>query len=224
MAASTQLCYPNGCKPKLFAMRKIIPMLLSILSLLLLTEAAVTAAPNPSPRKTGTPTAADIAAAKAKVRRTQSNAQLNVAQSNYDQGKYKESIALYDRYIQSNPQDATAYGGRGNARFANGDKQGALTDFDRALQLDPKLWQILRNRAIAKVNLGDKKGAIADMRQAVQLQPQEPELNYLLGLGLYEQGDLPGAKQSLQKALGLYQRQGNKSKVQKITSILSKIS
>jgi tetratricopeptide (TPR) repeat protein len=206
-------------------MRKI--LLTPLWAITLLVSAAATqvvAAPAKPSRKIGTPTAAEVEAARANVRRPQSSAQLNVAQSNYDQGKYKEAIALYDRYIQSHPQDGMAYGGRGNAKFASGDKSGALADFDQALKLDPKLWQILRNRAIAKVNLGDKKGAIDDLRQAVQIQPQESELNYLLGLGLYEQGDRQGAKQSLKKALSLYQRQGNKSKVQKITSILSKIS
>jgi tetratricopeptide (TPR) repeat protein len=197
--------------------------LLSTLCLLVPTL-AVTAAPRPKPaKKNSAPSAAEIQAARANLRRAQSNTTLNAAQSNYDQGKYREAIAIYDRYIQGHRQDATAYAGRGNARFAIGDKQGALGDFDRALQLDPKLVPVLRNRAIAKVNLGDKPGAIADLRRAIQLQPQDAELHYLLGLGLYEQGDRPAAKQSLQKALGLYQAQGNTTKVQKITAILRKI-
>ncbi len=200
---------------------------LALLSTLcwLFSTLPVAAAPKPKPvsKQNSRPSAAEIQAARANVRRAQSNTTLNAAQSNYDQGKYREAIAIYDQYIQGHKQDATAYAGRGNARFALGDKQGALGDFDRALQLDPKLVPVLRNRAITKVNLGDKPGAIADLRRAVQLQPQDAELHYLLGLGLYEQGDRLAAKQSLQKALGLYQAQGNTTKVQKITAILRKI-
>jgi hypothetical protein len=181
-----------------------------------------TYSPPPS-RSGGTPSVAEVEAFRANAQRIQGGAMLTGAQASYDKGRYQEAITMYDRYIKAHPQDASAYGSRGNAKFAMGNKRGALGDFDQALQLNPKLVQALRNRAIVKASLGDNKGAVADIRKAVQLQPQEAEFHYLLGIGLYEQGDRQGSIQSLQRSIGLYKSRGDSTNAQKVTTILNKI-
>ncbi|MFM2433260.1 MAG: repeat-containing protein YrrB, partial [Cyanobacteriota bacterium] len=68
---------------------------------------------------------------------------------------------------------ATAYNGRGNARFALGDNNGAIADYDQAIKLKPDNAEAYYNRGIARSALGDKKGAVNDYQQAADLYKQQ---------------------------------------------------
>ena len=50
----------------------------------------------------------------------------------------------------SSSQDATVYYGRGLAKSAKGDQDGAIADFSKAIELNPKLAVAYFNRGLAK--------------------------------------------------------------------------
>lgn len=52
-------------------------------------------------------------------------------------GRLPEAIATYDRALEANPFSIAAFKGRGAARLALGDKEGAESDMRQLLELDP---------------------------------------------------------------------------------------
>ena len=65
--------------------------------------------------------------------------------------------------------------GRGAARFALGDYQGAIADYTQTIKLDPESAALAySNRALARERVGDSKGASEDRQQAAKL-PKQPE-------------------------------------------------
>ncbi|MFT7587359.1 MAG: tetratricopeptide (TPR) repeat protein, partial [Cellvibrionaceae bacterium] len=59
---------------------------------------------------------------------------------------YERAIADYDRAIELNPEDATAYNNRGNSYSNQGDEERAIADYDRAIELNPEEATAYNNR------------------------------------------------------------------------------
>ncbi|MEC4895018.1 MAG: tetratricopeptide repeat protein, partial [Oscillatoria sp. PMC 1050.18] len=71
--------------------------------------------------------------------------------------------------LQINPKDADAYYNRGNAKFDQGNLDGAIADYNQALQINPKDADAYYNRGVAKRNQGDIKGAREDYQKAEKI-------------------------------------------------------
>jgi S1-C subfamily serine protease/tetratricopeptide (TPR) repeat protein len=122
--------------------------------------------------------------------------------------QYKAAIAIYDQIIKMQP-GAIAYSNRGNAKYALGDKQGAISDFNQAISLNPKYAKTYSNRGNAKYALGDKQGAISDFNQAISLNPKDEKAYFNRGNAKYALGDKQGAINDFTKASELFRQQGN---------------
>lgn len=67
------------------------------------------------------------------------------------------------------------YLGRGDARLALKDYQGAIADYNQVLRLDPETAATTYSkRAVARSRIGDSKGADEDRQKAASL-PKKPE-------------------------------------------------
>jgi tetratricopeptide (TPR) repeat protein len=87
-------------------------------------------------------------------------------------GDWERAIADYTQAIghyRHNSDRALAYLGRGNARRAASDPQGALADYDRAIELQPGHAGAYLSRAIAHRDCGNKQQAISDLRMVREL-------------------------------------------------------
>ncbi|MHC5721241.1 MAG: tetratricopeptide repeat protein, partial [Nostoc sp.] len=82
------------------------------------------------------------------------------------------AIADFNRAIEINPNFATAYCHRGNARYFLGDYEGAIADHNQALQLDPNLAQSYHSRGNAYFALENYDKAIADYIQTIKISTQ----------------------------------------------------
>ena len=60
----------------------------------------------------------------------------------------------------------------GNAKYLQGDYDGAIADYSRAIELDPDDAAAYYNRGNAKSELDDYHGAIADYSRAIELDPE----------------------------------------------------
>ena len=78
----------------------------------------------------------------------------------------------YDTAIRLNPDDATAYYNRGNAKIKLGQHFDAITDFDTAIRLNPDDAEAYLNRGIAKALLNRISEAKRDGRTALRLAKQ----------------------------------------------------
>src|SRR5262245_46032368 len=85
----------------------------------------------------------------------------------------RESAALATAEASGDiPARAAAYYERGNAKFDQGDYQGAIIDYGQALQLDPRNARALNNRGLARAALGQAEDALADYTQAIAIDPR----------------------------------------------------
>ena len=92
---------------------------------------------------------------------------------------------------------------RGNARLAQRDFRGAVTDYTRALEISPGYATAYVNRANARNQLGDVGSAIADCNRALALSPKYVEALIIRG-GIHEKtGDLSAALVDLNRAVSL---------------------
>jgi lipoprotein NlpI len=97
------------------------------------------------------------------------------------------AIADYDKAIELNPADATAYVARGEARRLLKDFDKAVADFTQVIGMDPKNAMAYSYRGLAKVNLKNYEEALADCSKATELDPQNAPAWENLG---YVQNDL----------------------------------
>jgi molecular chaperone DnaK len=85
------------------------------------------------------------------------------------EGDLDRALADYDEAIRFSPYDASAYQGRGSARFDKGDYHGAIADYDEAIRLNPDDAATYEKRGYARAEKGDLDGALGDLRQALHL-------------------------------------------------------
>ncbi len=85
------------------------------------------------------------------------------------------------------------YKGRGNAKYAKQDLDGAIADYDRAIALNPNGADAYYNRGLAKRTKQDLDGAIADFDRAIALNPNDPDAYYNRGNAKRAKEDLDGA-------------------------------
>ncbi|MEH2272757.1 MAG: tetratricopeptide repeat protein, partial [Nostoc sp.] len=63
---------------------------------------------------------------------------------NYRQGNHKLAIADFNQALQINPNLADAYGSRGLAEYALGDRKNAINDLEQAASLFQQQGDTLR--------------------------------------------------------------------------------
>ncbi len=93
----------------------------------------------------------------------------------------------------SNSDEAETYNKHGNARYQQGDFQGAIADYTKALAINPNLAKAYYNRANVRCEQGDFQGAIADYTKALQIKPNYTQAYHNRGHTRYQQGDIEGA-------------------------------
>ena len=112
------------------------------------------------------------------------NPEMQVSKGNalYQQGRFSAAIRSYNRSIALRPDVRELYCLRGNARAADGDYPGALSDYDKAEDCkrlyirdsdstsqsnERQMLMLLFNRGNVKAALNDYVGAIADYGNAI---------------------------------------------------------
>lgn len=114
---------------------------------------------------------------------------------------WKDSITLWTRQIDFDPEADLAWRNRGSARHLRGDAAGALQDYDTCLRLRPDQPGVLADRGSTRLDLGDRAGALADLNRALELEPRLSKAYNLRGLARERQGDLPGARADYDRCL-----------------------
>ena len=100
----------------------------------------------------------------------------------FQQQKYDEAIASYEKAIKADPRAAAAYNMIGMAYRFKFNQQGALefhqkemAAFQKAVEIDPKNWVAMINLATDHYADGQKGKAAALFKKALELNPNHPE-------------------------------------------------
>jgi tetratricopeptide (TPR) repeat protein len=72
------------------------------------------------------------------------------ANAEYNAGRYREAIELYDQAVQSGQTTAALFYNLGNAWFRAGDLGRAILNYERALVLEPQHPEADANRRLAR--------------------------------------------------------------------------
>ena len=89
-------------------------------------------------------------------------------------------------------QSADDFFKRGNAKYKNGDYQGAIVDYNKAIAINPQLAEAYTNRGNTKVRSGDYQGAIIDYNKAIAINPQDADAYQSRGIAKYALNGLQG--------------------------------
>jgi Tfp pilus assembly protein PilF len=99
----------------------------------------------------------------------------------YNQGKYNEALADYNRALELRPDDPDTLCNQGTTYGELGRYDKALADYNRALELKPDNPDTLCNRGTIYYKLGMYNEALADYNRALELRPQDPTTLYNRG-------------------------------------------
>ena len=111
------------------------------------------------------------------------------------------AIELYNQAVALKPEFCEAYSNRGNLKFIEGDRVGALADYDKAITLKSDYADAYNNRGLLKSNMGDRVGALADYDKAITLKPDYADAYNNRGILRSEMGDQAGALADYDKAI-----------------------
>jgi tetratricopeptide (TPR) repeat protein len=110
--------------------------------------------------------------------------------------------------ISRNLGNWEAYQARGNARFAQGDFNGAVDDFTQAIELGPLNTALYFLRGSALLRLADYEKATTDFKAALELEPSNIALKQMWGQAragaLQREADAARAQGDLARAIRLY--------------------
>jgi tetratricopeptide (TPR) repeat protein len=98
---------------------------------------------------------------------------------------------------------AAVYLQRGNAWFAKGDYDSAITDYGEAINRNPKFIDAYQNRGRALFKRGDFDRANKDFSEAIRLNPRSIHAFNDRGLSLYNKGEFDLAIKDFTKAISL---------------------
>ena len=120
-----------------------------------------------------------------------------------DAKRWNEALSAYNKAIEQNPNDASAYNNRGLA-YDNLDKKDlAIADYEKAIELNPKYGDAFNNLAKTYGRHGYYKQAILFYDRVIELNPKDADAYYNRG-NLYDKlGDLTFANKDLKIAAQL---------------------
>lgn len=101
---------------------------------------------------------------------------------NFQQQKYDEAIANYEKAVKLQPRAAAAYNMIGMAYRFKYNKLGVpefrekeMAAFQKAVEIDPKNWVALINLATDYYAAGQKAKAAPLFKKALEINPDHPE-------------------------------------------------
>lgn len=87
-------------------------------------------------------------------------------------GSVDDAIADFDKAIDLEPLEPTAYFNRANAYSKQKDWRSALRDYTQCITLDPEYRKVYTNRGAVHKQLGQTKLALKDYAKAIEINPR----------------------------------------------------
>ena len=129
-----------------------------------------------------------------------------------DDGDYYGAISDYDKVIEINPNNASAFYNRGIIKGRDlKDYSGSLSDLNQAIEITPIYDQMYVSRCLVKSNLIDYYGAISDCNKAVEINPKDSQAFINRAVTKFLIGDKKGACFDARKGKSLGSSKGSRA-------------
>jgi tetratricopeptide (TPR) repeat protein len=102
-------------------------------------------------------------------------AELNLGEAVYKLGRSSEAIAHFERALQIDPNQASAYSSLGAALLESGRPKESLANLQKAIELDPKSSDAHYNLGNTFLQMGRGTDAVAHYKRALELAPDDIE-------------------------------------------------
>ncbi|HKD11933.1 MAG TPA: sulfatase-like hydrolase/transferase [Thermoanaerobaculia bacterium] len=114
-----------------------------------------------------------------------------------DAGRIPEALAVFEKILARDPNNAVTLQNEGITRLKAGDAAGAVALFERALAINDKMPRALNAKGVAEANLNRPVDAIASWKRAAELDPRQYDALFNMGLVAQKIGDAATARQAL---------------------------
>jgi tetratricopeptide (TPR) repeat protein len=123
------------------------------------------------------------------------------AEALMEQGRTRESLALWEKLVSREPQIAEFHYERARALMAAGDERSAADALDEALARGHRTSEILRLRGVLHFTAREWPLAVESFRQAIELKPDDAVAHYNLGHALLKSGEEQAALEAFRNAV-----------------------
>ncbi len=118
-------------------------------------------------------------------------------------GRHNEAISRYEEVIETKPDMALAYLGKGTSHLKLGEYQQAADDISRCLRLTPDTPEALFLRSEALVKLAKYESAVDDLDKLIRATPGKPDLFLRRGTALKKMSHFQNAVDDFTKSIEL---------------------
>ena len=121
----------------------------------------------------------------------------------FDEGKYEEAAALYEKAIIANKYNATAFGNKAAALIILENYDEALELANKALEINDREAMFHLNKGEALNNLGENEKAIESFDKAIEINPEFIDAYNNKGTAYYNMDKYEEAMKEFDKAIKL---------------------
>jgi len=119
----------------------------------------------------------------------------------HHQGKYDEAIHAYDKTIQLDPKDTSAWNNKGIALYDQDKYDEAILAYDKAIEINPQFAEAWYNKGIVFAKQNKYNEAIQAYDRAIELDLNYAEAWNNKGIALYDQDRYDEAILAYDKAI-----------------------
>jgi protein O-mannosyl-transferase len=124
-------------------------------------------------------------------------------------GQYPDALRDFERALQINERDVSAWVGRATLFARTGSLERAMSDLERAVAIDPTYAEAWGKRCFTRMLLDRPRDALPDCERAVALAPRHRDGHTNLGVVYAALNRTADAEASYRRALALDPRNGD---------------
>jgi tetratricopeptide (TPR) repeat protein len=119
----------------------------------------------------------------------------------YQEGKYEEALAAFQKAADLSPGDAVVHGNIGVLLLAMDKPDEAIAAFQRTIEIQPENYQALKNLGQLYGKKKDYGESVIFYSRATKISENDPDDFYNLGVGHMNLGDLNAAQEAFRKSI-----------------------
>lgn len=126
----------------------------------------------------------------------------------FERQEFAKAMADYNRCLEINPRNASAYSSRGSCLGAQGQYEDALKDITKALEMDSTILRAYVNRGLIEYQTQRYDESITDYRHYLFYKPEDADVWNTLGVTYAAKNDPENARKCYDKSIVLLPTQG----------------